>query len=161
MVTTWAKNPELYYQTKLDAFNKACSEKIIDTTFSIEKGLELYSIYTAIIEDVRFLNSGVSVKNAYLDRSKNWEGMTDHPVNDSSGLWLLQGVSLVGFHDKMLNLILDNYKESLGPGGYGLLFFKTYMEDEETNTLLKDIPLTHLYEIYEPFVNEIKRKGLL
>jgi hypothetical protein len=161
MVASWASDTELYEKHKLEAFNKACTEKILDDTFSVEKGLELYSVYTAIITDVRFLNSGIQLRNAYIQASSQWNGKTSHIVNDSYGVWLLYGVSLVGFHEKMLDLVLSNYQESLGPGGYALLYFFTYLEREEMTTLLNGLPLFVLYEIYAPIIEEIKLKGLL
>jgi hypothetical protein len=117
---------------------------------------ELQEIYDTILDEIIFITVHLrKIKNtvdaslfARFIESKKFENRGLFTRNKS--MWLVYNKGL-DISDALAKFIIDKNDTALLPSDYALLFYTTF-EDEEVQENLKDIPLSMLYDMYEPLM---------
>jgi hypothetical protein len=107
--------------------------------------VKLYKLKT-VINTSRFAH--LSIKKEFTDR---------YLFTDNRSIWLLSNKD-VSFSDSLAQFIIDKNDVTLSSSDYALLFYVSLEEDKEVQESLKGLPLSMLYDVYDPHIKEAIKK---
>jgi hypothetical protein len=119
--------------------------------------MTLCAIYDTIIENIKMVNEPKSISSSGPPGGTaiflGYRGI----FNQTRATWLFYKINTKTITDKLADFIISKHDQYLTPGDYTLLFYIS-LQEPETQESLHGLPMSMLYDIYEPFVENAKNE---
>jgi hypothetical protein len=118
----------------------------------------LCAIHDTIIENLKAINKPASPKNPFGTPGGDMMNLGYRGVFDQSrAIWLFYGTPHEDIVDSLADFIIDKHDQYMIPGDYTLLFYLS-LQEQETQDSLSALPISMLYDIYEPLIEAGKEE---